>query len=106
MSEKILKQLFFFHAGGGAMNLIQQIEREMLEERTRTDVDVRPGDTVRVHVRIRELLREVTAMREFQSGLASDDELVANYELPAHGGRWAGDGRSFGGRGQSQRRAA
>jgi large subunit ribosomal protein L19 len=36
------------------MNLIQQIEREMLADRTRTDVDVRPGDTVRVHVRIRE----------------------------------------------------
>lgn len=36
------------------MNLIQQIEREMLETRERGDVDVRPGDTVRVHVRIRE----------------------------------------------------
>lgn len=36
------------------MNLIQQIEREMLESRERSDVDVRPGDTVRVHVRIRE----------------------------------------------------
>ena len=36
------------------MNLIQLIEREMLETRERGDVDVRPGDTVRVHVRIRE----------------------------------------------------
>lgn len=36
------------------MNLIQQIEREMIEGRERADVDVRPGDTVRVHVRIRE----------------------------------------------------
>ncbi|TNE91992.1 MAG: 50S ribosomal protein L19 [Deltaproteobacteria bacterium] len=36
------------------MNLIQQIESEMLQGRERADVDVRPGDTVRVHVRIRE----------------------------------------------------
>ena len=36
------------------MNLIQQLEREMLDARERAEVDVRPGDTVRVHVRIRE----------------------------------------------------
>ena len=38
------------------MNLLQQIESELLEERksTRANVDVRPGDTVRVHNRIKE----------------------------------------------------
>ena len=34
------------------MNLVQQIESENLAARTRGTVDVRPGDTVRVHVRI------------------------------------------------------
>ena len=36
------------------MNLIQNIEQELIAARERTDVDVRPGDTVRVHVRIQE----------------------------------------------------
>lgn len=38
------------------MNLIAQIEAETLAERRgrRPNVDVRPGDTVRVHVRIKE----------------------------------------------------
>ncbi len=36
------------------MNLLQTIESEMLAARERADVDVRPGDTVRVHVRIQE----------------------------------------------------
>lgn len=38
------------------MDLLQQIENELLEERKtrRPNVDVRPGDTVRVHVRIKE----------------------------------------------------
>jgi len=36
------------------MNLLQTIEKELVEARTRPDVDVRPGDTVRVHVRIAE----------------------------------------------------
>ena len=34
------------------MNLIQKIEAETLATRTRAAVDVRPGDTVRVHVNI------------------------------------------------------
>ncbi|MGC6494489.1 MAG: 50S ribosomal protein L19 [Myxococcota bacterium] len=34
--------------------MIQTLEREMLDARTRQTVDVRPGDTVRVHVRIKE----------------------------------------------------
>ncbi|TVQ94596.1 MAG: 50S ribosomal protein L19 [Deltaproteobacteria bacterium] len=34
------------------MNLLQQVEREILTARKRETVDVRPGDTVRVHVRI------------------------------------------------------
>lgn len=34
------------------MNLIEQLERETLEARERSDIDVRPGDTVRVHVKI------------------------------------------------------
>jgi large subunit ribosomal protein L19 len=34
------------------MNLLQQVEREIVEARARETVDVRPGDTVRVHVRI------------------------------------------------------
>ena len=36
------------------MNLLQTIEKELVEKRRegRADVDVRPGDTVRVHVRI------------------------------------------------------
>ncbi|MCB9662645.1 MAG: 50S ribosomal protein L19 [Alphaproteobacteria bacterium] len=38
------------------MDLLQQIESEILAERKekRANVDVRPGDTVRVHVRIKE----------------------------------------------------
>jgi large subunit ribosomal protein L19 len=38
------------------MDLLQQIESELLAERKskRANVDVRPGDTVRVHVRIKE----------------------------------------------------
>lgn len=38
------------------MDLLQQIEKELLEERKsrRPNVDVRPGDTVRVHARIKE----------------------------------------------------
>lgn len=36
------------------MDLIQQIENEMLAARSRGSVDVRPGDTVRVHARIKE----------------------------------------------------
>jgi len=36
------------------MNLLQTIEKELVDARTRADVDVRPGDTVRVHVRIAE----------------------------------------------------
>ncbi len=38
------------------MDLLQTIEKELLEERKarRGNVDVRPGDTVRVHVRIKE----------------------------------------------------
>lgn len=38
------------------MNLLEQIESETLAERKarRPNVDVRPGDTVRVHVRIKE----------------------------------------------------
>lgn len=34
------------------MNLLQQVEREIVTARKRQTVDVRPGDTVRVHVRI------------------------------------------------------
>jgi large subunit ribosomal protein L19 len=34
------------------MNLLEQVEREILSARQRETVDVRPGDTVRVHVRI------------------------------------------------------
>lgn len=36
------------------MNLMSQIENETVSARERNSVDVRPGDTVRVHVRIRE----------------------------------------------------
>lgn len=36
------------------MNILSTIEQETLERRERASVDVRPGDTVRVHVRIRE----------------------------------------------------
>ena len=36
------------------MNVIQTIESETLKARERATVDVRPGDTVRVHVRIKE----------------------------------------------------
>ena len=36
------------------MNLLQTIENEILAERERDEIDVRPGDTVRVHVRIKE----------------------------------------------------
>jgi len=36
------------------MNLIQTIEAETLAARKRPEADVRPGDTVRVHVRIQE----------------------------------------------------
>lgn len=34
------------------MNLLEQVERETLSARKRETVDVRPGDSVRVHVRI------------------------------------------------------
>jgi large subunit ribosomal protein L19 len=36
------------------MNLLQQIEAEIVAARERKTVDVRPGDVVRVHVRIKE----------------------------------------------------
>ena len=36
------------------MNLLQQIEAEMVAARERPNVDVRPGDLVRVHVKIKE----------------------------------------------------
>lgn len=38
------------------MDLLQQVEKELLEQRKarRANVDVRPGDTVRVHARIKE----------------------------------------------------
>ncbi len=36
------------------MNLLQQIEAEMVAARERRSVDVRPGDLVRVHVKIKE----------------------------------------------------
>jgi len=36
------------------MNLLQTIEAEILSANARNKVDVRPGDTVRVHVRIKE----------------------------------------------------
>lgn len=36
------------------MNLLQQIEQELVDANTRERVDMRPGDTVRVHVRITE----------------------------------------------------
>ena len=38
------------------MDLLQTVEKELLDERKarRANVDVRPGDTVRVHVRIKE----------------------------------------------------
>jgi large subunit ribosomal protein L19 len=36
------------------MNLLQTVESELLAARERQSVDVRPGDTVRVHVRITE----------------------------------------------------
>ncbi len=36
------------------MNLLQNIEAEIVAARERAKVDVRPGDTVRVHVRIKE----------------------------------------------------
>ncbi|MCA9570631.1 MAG: 50S ribosomal protein L19 [Myxococcales bacterium] len=36
------------------MNILHTIEQETLAAREREDADVRPGDTVRVHVRIRE----------------------------------------------------
>ena len=36
------------------MNLLQTIEKELVEQRARQAVDVRTGDTVRVHVRISE----------------------------------------------------
>ncbi len=36
------------------MNLLQQIEAEMVAARERPDVDVRPGDVCRVHVKIKE----------------------------------------------------
>ena len=34
------------------MNLLEQVEQDILNARSRQPVDVRPGDTVRVHVRI------------------------------------------------------
>ncbi|MCA9492228.1 MAG: 50S ribosomal protein L19 [Myxococcales bacterium] len=36
------------------MNLLQQIEAELVAARERKTVDVRPGDVVKVHVRIKE----------------------------------------------------
>jgi large subunit ribosomal protein L19 len=36
------------------MNLLETLEKEMIDARERADVDVRPGDTVKVHVRIQE----------------------------------------------------
>lgn len=36
------------------MNLLENIEAEIVEARERTKVDVRSGDTVRVHVKIKE----------------------------------------------------
>lgn len=37
---------------GASMNIVETIESEIVKNRSRGDVDVRPGDTVRVHARI------------------------------------------------------
>ena len=49
--------------------------------------------------RIGDLLDTVTALPEFKAGLVSDEEIIANYEFPAHAAKWAADGAGFGGRG-------
>ncbi|MCO4744446.1 MAG: 50S ribosomal protein L19 [Proteobacteria bacterium] len=46
---------------------MQQLESEMLSNRDREDVDVRAGDTVRVHVRIRE--GEKTRVQVFEGAV-------------------------------------
>jgi large subunit ribosomal protein L19 len=40
------------------MNLLQQIEAELVAARERKTVDVRPGDVVKVHVKIKECDKE------------------------------------------------
>ena len=52
--------------------------------------------------RVDQILEAVTALPEWQStNLMNDDDIVANYELPAHGNKWAADGLNFAGRGRS-----
>ncbi|MBW1877024.1 MAG: 50S ribosomal protein L19 [Deltaproteobacteria bacterium] len=51
------------------MNLLQTIEKEIVEQRTREPVDVRTGDTVRVHVRISE--SEKTRIQVFEGTVIS-----------------------------------
>ncbi|MBN2799554.1 MAG: 50S ribosomal protein L19 [Deltaproteobacteria bacterium] len=46
------------------MNIVETIESEIVKARARNDVDVRPGDTVRVHVRIVEGNKERTQVYE------------------------------------------
>jgi len=46
------------------MNLLETLENETLHARQRTEVDVRPGDTVRVHYRITE--GEKTRLQVFE----------------------------------------
>jgi hypothetical protein len=60
------------------------------------------GFSVRgVNSRIGELLDTVTAMPEWQSGLVSDDGIIANCEFPANSETWDASGTGLGGRGRS-----
>ena len=48
------------------------------------------GFSVRsVDPRVGSLLDTITALPEWKCGATSDEEIIANYELPAHGGKWA-----------------
>jgi glutathione S-transferase len=62
--------------------------------------------SLRSNPRIANLLDTVTTMPEFQLGLVSDEEIIANYEFPAHALIWHADGAGFGGRGRSLSKTA
>ena len=54
-----------------------------------------------VDPRVSSILDAVTALPAWQAGLVGDEEIYT-YELPAHGNKWAADGKGFAGRGRKE----
>ena len=55
-----------------------------------------------INPRVGAILDAVISLPEWQSGLVSDEEIIANYELPSNGMIYAEDGETFAGRGRDE----